>query len=129
MKKWIPRYNADSEIVRRLYPFELKIGECEGKPVNIYKIIELEVYNEIGYGHGLFGEEYQKYLERFNKMVTRKRNEFDEMVENGAAIYEIHKDFIYGIAVKMPDEKPRLYMRTQNAEYAEKLKRYVDSLG
>lgn len=124
-----PNYNADSEIVRRLYPFELEIGRYEGKTDVIYEIIELEVHNEIGYGNGLYGEEYQKYLERFNKMFTRKRNEFDEMVENGAAIYEIHKDFIYGIAVKMPDEKPRLYMRTQNAEYAEKLKRYVDSLG
>lgn len=112
-----------------MYPFELKFVEHEGKLVNINKIIELEVYNEVGYGHGLFGEEYQKYLERFNKMVTRKRNEFDEMVENGAVIYEIRKDYIYGIAVKMPDEKPRLYMRTQNAEHAEKLKRYVDSLG
>ncbi|MCR5286936.1 MAG: DUF4259 domain-containing protein [Saccharofermentans sp.] len=121
-----PHYNADSDILSKIYPFELGLGPFEGKPDTLYNYVRSQVTREIGYGHGLRGDKYKTYLEKYNKMINERRDKIDSMLAMGAKLYEIHEDRLLGIAVKVPGRKAELYMMTKDPQMAKMLKEYAE---
>lgn len=121
-----PHYNADSYILSEIYPFRLELGPYEGKPDILYEYVRSQVTSEIGYGHGLRGDKYKTYLEKYNKMINERRGKIDSMLAMGAKLYEIHEDRLLGIAVKVPGRKAELYMMTKDPQMAKMLKEYAE---
>ena len=121
-----PHYNADSDILSRIYPFELTLGIYEG-PIGVFdSYLRSKVTVELGYGHGLRGEKYQEFLAKFNKTVKKRRADIDAKLAKGARLYEIRQNRLLGLALKLPGKKAELYMMTSDPEMAKMLKDYAD---
>ena len=121
-----PNCNADSDVVKRVYPFELELKEMEGNIEQLYWIIDSMLGREFGYGHGLPREEYQKFRQMIAKEKSERRNRLDDMLSRGSKVYEIRQDILLGAAVKLPGDKPVLYMGTTEQKYEEMLIKYVE---
>lgn len=121
-----PHYNIDSDILSRIYPFELTLGPYEG-PTNLFHgYFRSQVTRELGYGHGLRGEKYQEYLAKFNKAVKERIDTVNDKLDKGAKLYEIRQNRLLGLAVKLPGKKADLYMMTNDPEIKKKLEDYAD---
>lgn len=121
-----PHYNADSNILSMIYPFKLELGPYEGNPDVFRTLVRSQVTSELGYGHGLRGDKYKRYLEKYNNTIKERCDKIDAKLAKGPKLFEIRQDKLLGIAIKFPGKKAELYMMTKDPKMAKMLKEYAE---
>ena len=122
--------NVDSTFLKFLVERELEITECTQEcDVSVIRgIIDMELGREIGHGNGLLHEEYKAFREKEKQMKQERYSEADEMISNGARVFELRKGELLGVAVK-PEKNPALlYMVSEDERHRAMLLSYLQQI-
>ena len=121
-------YDPDSNIIENLYPFETEILPFEWDSGIIGNIIREHTQRENGYGYGLKKDEYERYREKTKKLIQERQAKLNDLLDKGAKVYVIRHKVLMGVAIKAPDRKAVIYMRSKDPAYEKALSRYMEQL-